>query len=171
MENEEKCYKLLDELGIEYSYVKYSKEDKENHELVDELIGVKGIKNLLFKTRNLKKELFFVILPREKRFDTKAFRNRFGITKIEMVDDTELKECICTINRLYDKCNDDRISYDTDANTEYYTREAIEYVPRKELLLLNRRLEYVKGTDEELKVKHQIEIVEDIVKQIEDILN
>ena len=97
--------------------------------------------------------------------------NEYSYPKSEFNVDTELKECICTINRLYDKCNDDRISYDTDANTEYYTREAIEYVPRKELLLLNRRLEYVKGTDEELKVKHQIEIVEDIVKQIEDILN
>ena len=97
--------------------------------------------------------------------------NEYEYPKSEFNVDTELKECICTINRLYDKCNDDRISYDTDANTEYYTREAIEYILRKELLLLNRRLEYVKGTEEERKIKNQIEIVEDIVKQIEDILN
>lgn len=129
MENEEKCYKLLDELGIEYSYVKYSKEDKGNHELVDELIGVKGIKNLLFKTRNLKKELFFVILPREKRFDTKAFRNRFGITKIEMVDDTELKEFLNATNGdvsimdlLYDKEKRIKLYIDKEVLDEEYFR-------------------------------------------------
>ena len=97
--------------------------------------------------------------------------NEYSYPKSEFNVDTELDECICTINRLYDKCNDDRISYDTDANTEYYTREAIQYVPQKELLLLNRSLEYVKGTDEERKIKNQIEIVEEIVKKIEDILN
>ena len=97
--------------------------------------------------------------------------NEYEYPKSEFNVDTELDECISTINRLYNKCNDDRITYDTFADEEYYTREAIQYVPQKELLLLNRRLEYVKGTDEELKVKHQIEIVEDIVKQIDDILN
>ncbi len=129
MENEEKCYKLLDELGIEYSYVKYSKEEKENHELVDELIGVKGIKNLLFKTRNLKKELFFIILPRDKRFDTKAFRNRFGITKIEMVDDTELEEFLNATNGdvsimdlLYDKDKKIKLYIDKEVLDEEYFR-------------------------------------------------
>jgi len=129
MENEEKCYKLLEKLEIEYSYVKYSKEDKENHELVDELIGVKGIKNLLFKTRNLKKELFFIILPREKRFDTKAFRNRFGITKIEMVDDTELKEFLNATNGdvsimdlLYDKDKKIKLYIDKEVLSEEYFR-------------------------------------------------
>lgn len=129
MGNEEKCYKLLDELGIEYSFVTYTKEEKENHELVDELIGVKGIKNLLFKTRNLKKELFFVILPREKRFDTKAFRNRFNITKIEMVDDIELKEFLNATNGdvsildlLYDKDKKIKLYIDKEVLQEEYFR-------------------------------------------------
>ena len=97
--------------------------------------------------------------------------NEYQYPKSEFNADTELEECISTINKLYGKCDDDRISYDTDANTEYYTREAIEYIPRNELLLLKRRLEYVKGTDDELKVKHQIEILEEIVKKIDDILD
>ena len=92
MDYEKKCYEILKELDIPYESVSYSKEEKENKELIDEKIGVKGIKNLLFKTRNLKKDLFLVILPREKRFDTKAFRNKYNITKIEMVTDDELDE-------------------------------------------------------------------------------
>lgn len=92
MDYEKKCYEILKELDIPYESVSYSKEDKENKELIDEMIGVKGIKNLLFKTRNLKKDLFLVILPREKRFDTKTFRNKYNITKIEMVTDDELDE-------------------------------------------------------------------------------
>ena len=92
MDYEKKCYKILDDLNIQYESISYTKEEKENKELIDEKIGVKGIKNLLFKTRNLKKELFLVILPREKRFDTKAFRNKYNITKIEMVTDEELDE-------------------------------------------------------------------------------
>lgn len=114
---------------------------------------------------------FFLITYNEETGKINISIDEYSYPKSEFNVDTELDECISTINRLYNKCNDDRISYDTDANTEYYTREAIEYVPRKELLMLNRRLEYVKGTDEELKVKHQIEILEEIVKKIEDILN
>ena len=97
--------------------------------------------------------------------------NEYQYPKSEFNVDTELGECIFTINSLYGKCDDDRISYDTDANNEHYTMEVIESVPRNELLLLKRRLEYVKGTDDELKVKHQIEILEEIVKKIEDILD
>lgn len=96
--------------------------------------------------------------------------NEYNYPQSEFNVDTELDECISTINRLYCRCDDDRISYDTDANTEYYTREAIEYVPRKKLFWLKRELDNVKG-NEELKVKHQIKIVEEIVKEIEDILN
>ena len=96
--------------------------------------------------------------------------SEYDYPKSEFDTDTELEDCIHEINRLYNQCNDDRITGDTDANTEYYTREAIQYIPQKELTMLERRLEYVKGTDEELKVKHQIEIVKDIVDKINDIL-
>ena len=96
--------------------------------------------------------------------------SEYKYPKSEFDVNTELEDCIHEINRLYNQCNDDRITGDTDANTEYYTREAIQYIPQKELTMLERRLEYVKGTDEELKVKHQIEIVKDIVDKINDIL-
>ena len=129
MNNEEMCYKLLKDLNIEYSSVSYTEKEKEDVNLVDNMIGVKGIKNLLFKTRNLKKELFLIILPREKRFDTKAFRNKYNITKIEMVNSDELKEFLNTsngevsiIDLIFDKDNRIKLYIDKEVLDEEYFR-------------------------------------------------
>ena len=122
MDYEKKCYEILKELDIPYESVSYSKEEKENKELIDEKIGVKGIKNLLFKTRNLKKDLFLVILPREKRFDTKAFRNKYNITKIEMVSDDELDEFLSS--KTGEVSIIDLIS-DTDKRIKLYIDEEV----------------------------------------------
>jgi Ala-tRNA(Pro) deacylase len=129
MNNEEMCYKLLKDLDIEYSSVSYTEKEKEDVNLVDNMIGVKGIKNLLFKTRNLKKELFLIILPREKRFDTKAFRNKYNITKIEMVNSDELKEFLNTsngevsiIDLIFDKDNRIKLYIDKEVLDEEFFR-------------------------------------------------
>ncbi len=129
MNGEEKCYEILNELGIDYYKVEYSIEEKNNPELIDEKIGVKGIKNLLFKTRNLKKDMFLIVLPREKRFDTKAFRNKYNITKIEMVNDDELKEFLSSksgevsiIDLLCDKDNRIKLYIDKEVLEEEYFR-------------------------------------------------
>ncbi len=122
MDYEKKCYEILKELDIPYESISYSKEEKENKELIDEKIGVKGIKNLLFKTRNLKKDLFLVILPREKRFDTKAFRNKYNITKIEMVSDDELDEFLSS--KTGEVSIIDLIS-DTDKRIKLYIDEEV----------------------------------------------
>ena len=83
----------------------------------------------------------------------------------------QVGEFIGEVNRLYDKCNNDRITFDTDANTEFYTREAIQNVVQEKLLYLNWRLDskYVED-DEKIKIKHQIEIVEEIISGIDDLL-
>lgn len=129
MNNEEMCYKLLKDLNIEYSSLSYTEKEKQDVNLVDNMIGVKGIKNLLFKTRNLKKELFLIILPRDKRFDTKAFRNKYNITKIEMVNDEELKEFLNTsngevsiIDLLFDKDKRIKLYIDKEVLDEEYFR-------------------------------------------------
>ena len=122
MDYEKKCYEILKELDIPYESVSYSKAEKENKELIDEKIGVKGIKNLLFKTRNLKKDLFLVILPREKRFDTKSFRNKYNITKIEMVSNDELDEFLSS--KTGEVSIIDLIS-DTDKRIKLYIDEEV----------------------------------------------
>jgi Ala-tRNA(Pro) deacylase len=129
MDYENECYKILKKLNISYESINYTKEEKENKELIDEKIGVKGIKNLLFKTRNLKKDLFLVILPREKRFDTKAFRNKYNITKIEMVTDEELDEFLSSktgevsiIDLINDKDKRIKLYIDKEVLDEKYFR-------------------------------------------------
>ncbi len=129
MDYESECYKILDNLKIPYEFIEYTSEEKMNNEEIDKRIGVKGIKNLLFKTRNLKKDLFLVILPREKRFDTKAFRNKYNITKIEMVNDDELKEFLSSksgevsiIDLLCDKDNRIKLYIDKEVLEEEYFR-------------------------------------------------
>ena len=119
-------YNTLKELSIDYSYVEYSIEEKDN---IDDLIEVKAIKNLLFKTRNLKKDLFLVILPKEKRFDTKAFRQKYNITKIELADSEDLKEFMNTasgevsiIDLLFDKNNRIKLFIDSEVLKEEYFR-------------------------------------------------
>ena len=119
-------YNTLKDLSIDYSYVEYTKEEKDH---IDDLIEVKAIKNLLFKTRNLKKDLFLVILPRDKRFDTKAFRQKYNITKIELADSNELSEFLNTssgevsiIDLLFDKDNRIKLYIDSEVLKEEYFR-------------------------------------------------
>ena len=83
----------------------------------------------------------------------------------------ELPDFINEINRLYNLCDDDRITCDTDANTEFYTREAIQNIPDTKLLQLKWRLDsqYV-SDDEKVKIKHQIEILEEVVEEINRLL-
>jgi len=129
MDYEKECYKLLNRLNIHYEAIKYTALEKEDKELIDRKVGVKGIKNLLFKTRNLKKDLFLIILPREKRFDTKLFRNKYNITKIEMVNDEELSEYLSSksgevsiIDLMCDKEKKIKLYIDKDILEEEYFR-------------------------------------------------
>lgn len=46
-------------------------------------------------------------------------------SEFNLKNEDELNEFIKTINILYNKCDDDRIMNDTDANDEYYKRDNI----------------------------------------------
>lgn len=46
-------------------------------------------------------------------------------SEFNLKNEDELDEFIKTINILYNKCDDDRIMNDTDANDEYYKRDNI----------------------------------------------
>ncbi len=96
-EKERVCYDILDSLNINYQRVEYNffPSDKDNLNKIDEIIGVKGIKNLVFKTKN-KSQFFFIIIPREDRFDEKAFRTKYGLSKIGMAKEEDLKALLNT---------------------------------------------------------------------------
>ena len=166
-DNELLVYKTLKKLNIDYSYVEYSKEEKDNADLIDSLIEVKAIKNLLFKTRNLKKDLFLVILHRDKRFDTKAFRNKFNITKIELVNNEELLEFLNTkegevsiIDLLFDKEGKIKLFIDKDVLEEEYFRfhpcNGLVTVRIKTSDLINKLIPYL---------NHELVVLEDLWKR------
>ena len=91
------CYDILDKLNITYQRVEYNffPNDLENLKLIDKTLEVDGIKNLIFKEKN-KNQFYFIILPREKRFNEKEFRNKFEIPKVTMAKEDDLKELLKT---------------------------------------------------------------------------
>lgn len=96
-EKEKLCYDILDNLNIAYQRVEYNifPSDIENLREIDDRLEVKGIKNLIFKTKN-KSQFFFIIIPREERFDEKLFRNKYELPKISMAKEEDLKELLWT---------------------------------------------------------------------------
>ena len=96
-EKQRACYDILDELGIGYQRVEYNFFPSEPEQLrqIDQTLGVPGVKNLIFRTKN-KSQFFFVILPREARFDEKAFRSKFELPKITMAKGDELSQLLDT---------------------------------------------------------------------------
>ena len=96
-ENEKKCYDILDELNIEYQRVEYNyfPKDIEGLRAIDETLQVKGIKNLIFKNKD-RSQFYFIIIPRESRFDEKNFRSKYGISKISMAKNEDLETVLNT---------------------------------------------------------------------------
>lgn len=96
-EKEKLCYDILDSLNIDYQRVEYNffPKDIENLKEIDTRLEVKGIKNLMFKTKS-KNQFFFIIIPREERFDEKIFRNKYNLPKISMAREEDLEELLDT---------------------------------------------------------------------------
>lgn len=64
---EKNCYDILDSLDIEHQRVEYNFFPKKLDvlELIDKIIGISGIKNLIFKTKN--KDFFSSLLCQEQK--------------------------------------------------------------------------------------------------------
>lgn len=84
-------------MDIEYQRVGYNyfPKDVENLKLIDETLKVEGIKNLIFKTKN-KSQFYYIIIPREARFEEKNFRNKYELPKISMAKTEDLEELLNT---------------------------------------------------------------------------
>ena len=91
------CYDMLDELNIEYERVEYNffPSEIQDLRLIDDTLGMEGIKNLIFRTKN-KARYFFIIIPREERFDEKSFRSKYELPKLSMSTNEDLMEVLNT---------------------------------------------------------------------------
>lgn len=96
-EKEKNCYDILDSLNIKYQRVEYNffPKEFENLKSIDKVLQVTGIKNLIFRTKN-KEHFYFIIIPREERFDEKAFRNKYELSKITMARNEDLETILKT---------------------------------------------------------------------------
>lgn len=103
-DKEKNCYDILDNLDIKYQRVEYNffPTDIDDLKLIDKTLQVPGIKNLIFKTKN-KEDFYFIIIPREERFDEKTFRNKYKIPKINPLKIHEtLNQLVYGINSIPD---------------------------------------------------------------------
>ena len=94
---ERDCYDLLDRLGIPYRWIDFSRapETPEEFARIDAPLGVPGMKNLLFSDRK-GSILIYVLLPREKRLNAKAFARSRGLPRLNMAGPDALRELLHT---------------------------------------------------------------------------
>lgn len=129
---ERSCFDLLDFLHIRYDYITYSRSPETPIETnqINNITQTIGIKNLVFRTRSKThpKYFFFIVLSHE-RFDTKMFRNKYGISKIEMVQDEELHQLLHTtrgavgvLDLIHDSNNQLQLYIDKRILNETYFR-------------------------------------------------
>ena len=94
---ERDCYDLLDRLGIPYRWIDFSRapETPEEFARIDAPLGVPGMKNLLFSDRK-GSILLYVLLPRAKRINARAFAKSRGLPRLNMASPAALRELLHT---------------------------------------------------------------------------
>lgn len=81
-ETEERCYALLDRLGVAYCRVDHEHADTiEMCEEVEKLLGCKICKNL-FLTNRQQTDFYLLIMPGEKPFKTKLLSRQIGTARL-----------------------------------------------------------------------------------------
>ena len=79
---EERCYELLDRLGVDYWRVDHEHADTiADCELVEELLGCKICKNL-FLTNRQQTAFYLLLMPGEKPFKTKLLSRQIGSARL-----------------------------------------------------------------------------------------
>ena len=81
-DTEERCYDLLDRLGIDYVRVDHEHADTiEQCELVEEQLGCKICKNL-FLTNRQQTDFYLLLMPGEKPFKTRLLSKQIGTARL-----------------------------------------------------------------------------------------
>ena len=82
IEKEERCYRLLDSLGIRYVRADHEHADTiADCELVEGVLGCKICKNL-FLTNRQQTDFYLLIMPGEKPFKTKLLSKQIGSARL-----------------------------------------------------------------------------------------
>ena len=90
-EKEERCYALLESLGLNYYRVDHEHADTiEMCEEVEKLLGCKICKNL-FLTNRQQTEFYLLIMPGEKPFKTKLLSKQIGSARLSFASPEQME--------------------------------------------------------------------------------
>ena len=94
---EERCYDLLDSLGVEYYRVDHEHADTiQDCELVENLLGAKICKNL-FLTNRQQTDFYLLILPGEKPFKTKLLSKQINTARLSFGTPEQMERHLDTL--------------------------------------------------------------------------
>ena len=122
---EERCYDLLDSLGVEFFRVDHEHADTiQDCELVESLLGAKICKNL-FLTNRQQTDFYLLIMPGEKPFKTKLLSKQINTARLSF-GAPEQMECYLdtlpgsasVLGLMNDKGNSVRLLVDKDLLSE-----------------------------------------------------
>ena len=124
-EREERCYDLLDSLGIEYYRVDHEHADTiQDCELVEGLLGAKICKNL-FLTNRQQTDFYLLIMPGEKPFKTKLLSKQINTARLSFGTPEQMEQYLDTLpgsasvlGLMNDRENHVRLLVDRDLLTE-----------------------------------------------------
>lgn len=89
---EERCYELLDSLGIEYHRVDHDHADTiEACEGVEKVLGCKICKNLLLTNRQ-QTAVYLLLMPGEKPFYTKVLSKQIGSARLSFATPEQMEK-------------------------------------------------------------------------------
>ena len=122
---EERCYELLDRLGVEYARVDHEHADtiEACHE-IEKLLGCEICKNLFLTNRQMT-EVWLLLMPGEKPFKTKLLSKQIGSARLsfasaeQMLHYLDIKPgSVSVLGLMNDKENKVRLLIDRDLLTQ-----------------------------------------------------
>ena len=94
---EERCYELLDRLGVEYCRADHEHADtiEQCHE-IEKLLGAEICKNLLLTNRQMT-DVYLLLMPGDKPFKTKELSHQLGIARLSFASPEDMEQYLdCT---------------------------------------------------------------------------
>ena len=122
---EERCYDLLDSLGVEYFRIDHEHADTiQDCELVESLLGAKICKNL-FLTNRQQTDFYLLIMPGEKPFKTKLLSKQINTARLSFGTPEQMERYLDTLpgsasvlGLMNDRDNSVRLLVDKDLLSE-----------------------------------------------------
>jgi len=124
---EERCYKLLDSLGIEYMRADHDCADtiEACHE-VEKLLGCEICKNLLLTSRQMT-DIYLLLMPGDKPFKTKILSKQIGSARLSFASAEQMLEnlditpgSVSVLGLMNDRENKVRLLIDRELTEQEY---------------------------------------------------